>query len=454
MPHADGPPTGGEAEQSPPRLRLDEQVEDIAAQLRALAAAKDRLQGLLDAVLAIGSELDLRVVLHRIVTTAMDLVGARYGALGVLHASGDHLEEFITAGLSDEEYAALSGVDFPHGRGVLGQLIHHPEPLRVDDIPSHPSSVGFPPGHPPMRSLLGVAITVRGEIYGDLYLSERRDGRPFDQDDEDVVRALAGAAGIAIDNARLFGYMRESAAQFQRLLLPVLPDLAPFTGAAVYRTAAEPASVGGDWYDAVVLPDDACAAVIGDVVGHDLHAAAAMAQARNMLRALLYDRRSPPSSVLTQLDRTVHAITDLPVTTACLARIEPAADGWTLHWSSAGHLPPLVLTPDGSVRYLETDPGVPLGVDPDIHRPDHTHVLPADATVLLFTDGLVEHPGHAIDDRLDVLAERAAAQVGRPLDELVCALADHHPSDGHDDMAILALRTPARHGPTPPAGSR
>ncbi|WP_228473784.1 PP2C family protein-serine/threonine phosphatase [Streptomyces calidiresistens] len=420
----------------------DEQLEGIAQQLRELARAKDRLQGLLSAVVAIGGDLDLPTVLHRIVTTAMDLAGARYGALGVLAPSGDHLERFITAGLTDEERAALAGIDFPHGRGVLGHLIHHPEPLRVEDIPSHPASVGFPPGHPPMRTLLGVAITVRGEIYGDLYLSERRDGQPFDEDDEAIVRALAGAAGIAIENARLFGYMRDSAAQFQRLLLPTLPDLTPFSGAAVYRPAAEPAGVGGDWYDAVVLPDRACAAVIGDVVGHDLHAAAAMAQARNMLRALLYDRRTPPSSVLTQLDRTVHAITDLPVTTACLVRIEPTADGWTLHWSTAGHLPPLILAPDGSARYLHGEPGVPLGVDPDIHRPDHTHELPPGAIVLLFSDGLVEHPAHPIDDRLNALADLAATHAAQPLDALVHALADHHPGDGHDDIAILAIRIP------------
>ncbi|OKI99183.1 PP2C family protein-serine/threonine phosphatase [Kitasatospora sp. CB01950] len=422
-----------------------ERVDDIAAQLHALAAARDRLQGLLSAVLAIGGDLDLPVVLHRIVTTAMELAGARYGALGILAPSGDRLQEFVTAGLSQEERAALAGIDFPSGRGVLGHLIRHPEPLRVADIGAHPSSVGFPPGHPSMRTLLGVAITVRGEIYGDLYLSERRDGRPFDQADEEVVRALAGAAGIAIENARLFGYMRDSAAQFQRLLLPTLPDLAPFEGAAVYRTAAEPAGVGGDWYDAVILPDRACAAVIGDVVGHDLHAAAAMAQARNMLRALLYDRRSPPSSVLTQLDRTVEDITDLPVTTACLARIEPAAGpGWTMHWSTAGHPPPLVLGPDGRTWYLEGEPGIPIGVDPAVPRPDHTDPLPSGATVVFFTDGLVERPDRDIDDGLDALARLTAAHADRPLDELVRILADRHPGDGHDDMAVLAIRTPSR----------
>ncbi|MGC9542453.1 PP2C family protein-serine/threonine phosphatase [Streptomyces sp. UG1] len=422
--------------------RPDAELEQIAAQLRELATARDRLQGLLDAVLAISRETDLPAVLHRIVTTAMDLAGARYGALGVLDESGDQLARFITAGLSESERADLAGIDFPRGRGVLGHLIHHPEPLRVDDIPSHPASTGFPPGHPRMRTLLGVAVSVRGTIYGDLYLSERRDGQPFDRDDEDIVVALAGAAGIAIENVRLFEQVRDSAEHFQRLLLPTLPDLHPFTAAAIYRPALAPGHLGGDWYDALWLPDDACAVVIGDVVGHDMRAAAAMAQTRSMLRALLFDRFTPPSSVLAQLDRTLHAITDLPVTASCLARIEPAKEGWRLHWSTAGHLPPLLIGPDRQVEYLHAEPGLPLGVDLDQERPDHIHPMPAGATVLFFTDGLVEHPDRPIDHGLARLAELAAGHVDLPLDDFVRFLADHHPSDGHDDMALLALRTP------------
>ncbi|MFF9075682.1 PP2C family protein-serine/threonine phosphatase [Streptomyces sp. NPDC014872] len=424
------------------RLRLDRQLDQIAAQLRELATAKDRLQGLLNAVLAISQETDLPAVLHRIVTTAKDLVGARYGALGVLDESGEQLEQFITAGLSESERNDLADIELPRGRGVLGHLIHHPEPLRVDDIRSHPASVGFPPGHPRMRTLLGVAISVRGTIYGDLYMSERRDGQPFDRDDEDIVVALAGAAGIAIENVSLFEQVRTSAEHFQRLLLPTLPDLRPFTGAAIYRPAPSPGHLGGDWYDALWLPDHTCAVVIGDVVGHDLRAAAAMAQTRSMLRALLYDRLTPPSSVLAQLDRTLHDITDLPVATACLARIEPAEDGWRLHWSTAGHLPPLLIGPDGHTKYLHAEPGLPLAVNTDQSRPDHIHPVPAGATVVFFTDGLVEHRGHSIDHGLAQLAELAAGHVRLPLDDFVHFLADRHPSDGHDDLAILALRTP------------
>ncbi|GGV07893.1 hypothetical protein GCM10010260_52140 [Streptomyces filipinensis] len=425
------------------QLRLRSELSRIDEQLRALMSSMDRLQGLLDAVVAISREVELPAVLHRIVTTAMDLVGARYGALGVLNESGERLEQFISAGLSERERAALAQTGLPRGLGVLGHLIRYPEPLRIDDIPAHPSSAGFPPGHPCLRTLLGVAISVRGEIYGDLYLSERLDGRPFDLHDENVVVALAGAAGIAIENVRLFERIRLGAEQFQRLLLPTLPDLRPFTAAAIYRPAAEPSQLGGDWYDAILLPDHVVAVVIGDVVGHDLRAAAAMAATRNMLRALVFDHSSPPGAVLTQLDRALEAITNNPVTTTALARIEPESGGWRLRWSSAGHVPPLLLTPDRRAAYLLAEPGLPLGVDYRQPRPDHSRLLPPDAIVVFFTDGLIEHPDHSIDESLNELAELAVTHAALPLSEFVQALADHHPSDGHDDMAILALRTPA-----------
>ncbi|MEU1198218.1 GAF domain-containing SpoIIE family protein phosphatase [Streptomyces sp. NPDC005813] len=423
-------------------VRLRAEVSRIDEQLRALLDAMDRLQGLLDAVVAISREVELSAVLHRIVSTAMDLVGARYGALGVLSESGEHLEQFISVGLSEQERTDLAETGMPRGLGVLGHLIHHPEPLRVDDIASHPSSSGFPVGHPHLRTLLGVAISVRGEIYGDLYLSERSDGRPFDVHDENIVIALASAAGIAIDNVRLFERVRVGAEQFQRLLLPRLPDLRPFSAAAIYRPATEPSQLGGDWYDAVLLPDHVVAIVIGDVIGHDLHAAASMASTRNMLRALLFDRLNPPGAVLSQLDRTLQAVTSNPVTTITLARLEPEGPGWRLHWSTAGHVPPLVISPQHHAEYLFAEPGLPLGVDPDQPRPDHSRYVPPDATVVFFTDGLIEDPARPIDESLDRLACLAARYSSLPLDDFVQALADHHPSDGHDDMAILALRTP------------
>ncbi|PBC69929.1 GAF domain-containing protein [Streptomyces sp. TLI_235] len=275
--------------------RLDDGMDRLVERLRDAARGQDRFRDLLDAVMTVSRELELPVVLRSVITTAMGLADARYGALGVLSEDGEQLEEFIPVGLTEHELVDLAGVSLPHGRGLLGHLIDHPEPLRVADIGAHPHAVGFPPGHPPMRTLLGVAVTSRGRVYGNLYLTERADGQPFD-DDQDIVVALAGAAGLAIENARLYRQVRTGAEHFQRLLLPQLPDLDPLETAAVYRPAAVPDHIGGDWYDALMLPDGICALVIGDVGGHDLKAAAAMAQTRNMLRALLYDPRRPAPS--------------------------------------------------------------------------------------------------------------------------------------------------------------
>ncbi|RKN45955.1 GAF domain-containing protein [Streptomyces hoynatensis] len=409
------------------------------------------MQGLLRAVLAISRELKLPVVLRNIIVTAMELVGARYGALGVLDEKGEGLAEFIPVGLNDEEYQDLSGVELPHGRGLLGSLIRHPEPLRVDDIPSHPDSVGFPPRHMPLRTLLGVAISVRGRVYGNLYLSERQDGRPFDEEDETIVKALAGAAGIAVENARLLERERRNAEWFQRMLLPTLPDLSPFGAAAVYRPAqgreARQGHVGGDWYDAVPLPGGAVGLVIGDVIGHDLLSAAVMSELRNMLRALLFAYREPPSAVLTELDRAMAVLTEAPLTTATLALVQPAEDGWLLRWSSAGHPPPLVLPAGGEPFYPRTDPGVPLGVNHHVARPDQQLRLSAGTSLLLFTDGLVEHHQRPLDAGLSRLASLAAAHADDDLDALCRTLAEQRPSDGHDDLALVSLRLP--HHPQP-----
>ncbi len=423
-------------------LPLSSDLDRLGEQMHDLARAQRTFQGLLGAVVSISSELELPTVLRRIVRTAMDLVGARYGAMGVLDDSGEQLAEFIPLGLTTQELAGLAGVELPRGRGLLGHLIHHPQPLRVDRIADHPGSAGFPPGHPPMRTLLGVAISVRGRIYGNLYLSDRRDGEPFDRHDEGVILALAGTAGVAIENARLYDQVRNSSERFQRLLLPELLDLRPFEAGAIYRPARTPGQLGGDWYDAVKLSDDSCIAVIGDVVGHDLEAAAAMSQTRNMLRALTFDGHTPPSAALTQLDRIMDMTGGQLLTTACVARLDPADRGWRLRWSSAGHPPPLVVPPDGTAYYLDAEPGLPLRVDTTRPRPDHSRVLPPGSIVILYTDGLIERHDRPLTEGMTALAALARHHAREPVDQLCRSLADRHPSDGHDDMAALILRTP------------
>ncbi len=168
-----------------------------------------KLKDLLEAVLVIESDLELSGVLERLVKAAVDLVGARYGALGVLGTSGRSLVQFVVTGVDEADKAAIGPP--PGGHGILGLLIDHPEPIRLEKLDQHPASVGFPPGHPVMTSFLGVPIRIRGQVYGNLYLTEKHGGVPFDEDDEALVMSLASAAGIAIDNARLHARVRELA---------------------------------------------------------------------------------------------------------------------------------------------------------------------------------------------------------------------------------------------------
>ena len=180
---------------------------------------------LIDAIVSVGSESNLDAVLRQIVTAATKLVDAEYGALGVLSSPTSHrLSEFITVGMTDEQIAAVG--QLPSGHGVLGVLIHKPSPLRLEDLTLSEQSFGFPPNHPPMRTFLGVPIRVREEVFGNLYLTQKRGG-VFDADDERVVIALAAAAGMAIANARLHeaGILRErwlaaAAAMTTELLSP------------------------------------------------------------------------------------------------------------------------------------------------------------------------------------------------------------------------------------------
>jgi signal transduction histidine kinase len=159
------------------------------------------------------SELDLETLLHRVLAVACDLTGARYAAVGVLDEDRHELERFLTRGIDDETRDAIG--DLPRGRGVLGVLIGDPEPLRLADVGRHPGSYGFPPGHPPMTTFLGVPIRIRGEAWGNLYLTEKADGE-FTEDDEEATVLLAAWVGIAVENARLYDRERHRAAELEQ----------------------------------------------------------------------------------------------------------------------------------------------------------------------------------------------------------------------------------------------
>jgi signal transduction histidine kinase len=167
----------------------------------------ERLRGLVAAVLAIGSDLSLPTLLRQIVESAVTLIDARYGAIGVLNTAGEWLSEFVNVGMSAEQIAAIGHL--PEGHGILGLLILDPAPLRLTDLGAHPDSFGFPEHHPPMGSFLGVPIRVRGQVFGNLYLTDKQAAPEFSEEDEILAVALAGAAGIAIENTRLLARVRE-----------------------------------------------------------------------------------------------------------------------------------------------------------------------------------------------------------------------------------------------------
>jgi signal transduction histidine kinase len=167
------------------------------------------LRQLLDAVLTIGSDLDLPAMLRRIVEAATGLVDARYGALGVLDDTHSLLSEFITVGIDEEGRRAIG--DLPSGHGILGLLIVDAKPLRLPDLREHPESYGFPPNHPPMRSFLGVPIRIRDQVFGNLYLTDKTSAEVFTDVDEELAVGLAAAAGVAIENARLQARLNDQA---------------------------------------------------------------------------------------------------------------------------------------------------------------------------------------------------------------------------------------------------
>jgi len=185
-----------------PRLELDELLVQLVDRAGDVLAAQGRLRGLLRANALVAGELSLPVVLRQIVGAARDLLGARYAALGVIGHDGE-LEQFVHAGMDDDDLVAAIG-ELPRGRGVLGLLISQPAPIRLASLGDHPAAAGFPPGHPPMGSFVGVPVRIGEEVFGNLYLTERVAGGEFTADDEQLAIALAAAAGAAIANARRY----------------------------------------------------------------------------------------------------------------------------------------------------------------------------------------------------------------------------------------------------------
>ena len=292
-----------------------------------------------------------------------------------------------------------------------------------------------------------------GQVLGTLALVS---DAPFGDDDVALVEDIGRRVGMALDNARLHAGQRDVAETLQRSLLTELPDAGDISLAARYRPAGAHSRIGGDWYDAFVLPDGCIAMVIGDVAGHDIEAAARMGQVRNLLRGIAIDRIDPPSDIVRRLDRAVDKLGAASYTTLVLGKVElvdPQQRTRQLTFSNAGHPPPLLVHADGRVETLGAEPDLPLGVFPDLPRTDTTAVLTPGCTVLLYTDGLVEHRQHDLAVGLARLRSAASRHSLEPIEQFCTRLLDDLRAEASsDDIALLALRVPhaADDGPAPP----
>jgi serine phosphatase RsbU (regulator of sigma subunit) len=258
-----------------------------------------------------------------------------------------------------------------------------------------------------------------------------------------MVEDLARRAALVMDNVRLYQQEHTVADTLQRSLLPEIPQIAGIEAGAHYVSASTAADVGGDFYDLLELPDGSIGIVIGDVVGHDVAAAAVMGHLRGLIRACLWEADDPdPGAVLGKIDRLVQGLKVASMATMVYARaVRPAGDGpWRLEVANAGHPPLLLRGPAGEVRLLDGATGMLVGVDASSRRITRVVEVPAGSTLLAYTDGLIETPGIDMDTGIGELAQRLAGAPVSASPEELCAAAVSGVLDRRDDVALLAVR--------------
>ncbi|MER7805345.1 GAF domain-containing SpoIIE family protein phosphatase [Streptomyces parvulus] len=296
-------------------------------------------------------------------------------------------------------------------------------------------------------------VPIRGprEVVGALTLgrSDERD-KVFTAEDLALLEDIAGRIGLALENGRHYQRQAQVAETMQRYLLPQLPHLPGVAMTSRYLAAPDASHVGGDWYDAFPLPCGDTALVIGDVAGHDLEAAAGMAQLRNMLRAFAWAQDRPPHRIVAEMDRALAHITDVRMATMVFARLRAdSAGAWHLGWTSAGHPPPLLVDRNGLTRYLDEASGVLLGTGTERPRADARIALSPEATLVFYTDGLIESRSHSLDTGMERLRRHAAPLAHHPLEAFADQLLQRaRPADNDDDVALLVLRIPPHPGDT------
>ncbi|MGX5656838.1 SpoIIE family protein phosphatase [Geodermatophilus nigrescens] len=307
------------------------------------------------------------------------------------------------------------------------------------------------------EAVVVIPLTGNAGTVGLLTLARGHDRGRFSPDDLEVVRQAGARAGLALDAARLYRQQRTLTEALQRSMFTAPPEPDHLQVVVRYLAATQAAQVGGDWYDAFLQPGGATVLVIGDVVGHDARAAALMGQIRTILRALGADQSYSPAELLARTDQVMQTLQVDTAATAVVARLEQdtgqARRGVTkLRWANAGHPPPFVINPDGTVAELHAaKTNLLLGVRPEVDRLESEVTLDRDSVVLLYTDGLVERRGQDLDEGLYRLHRTLEDLAGRDLDELCDdLLARMVPERPDDDVAIVAVRLHPQHKPRPP----
>jgi GAF domain-containing protein len=339
--------------------------------------------------------------------------------------------------------------------GDTGRVLDGGAPVLIPELPER-AAERYPddPGAAALfarlrlRSAMVVPVRARGRVLGALtLLTQHPYGRRYGPRDVHLAADLAGRAGLAVDNARLYETEHAAAVTLQRTLLPAVPDVAGLQIAARYLVGVDGNQVGGDWYDVLQLPDGAVGIAVGDVVGHDLRAAAAMGQLRGVVRSYAWGG-DQPGSVLDRCDQLVQGLEMAAMATAVYARLDPPdPDGTrTLHYANAGHPTPLLLTPHGELVRLDGHHSPMIGVVPIADgapgRGAATVRCPPGSFLLLYTDGLTDVAGHDADVRTDLLERTVAAvppgsEAATVVDDVLAACL---PEPLRDDVALLAVR--------------
>ena len=290
-------------------------------------------------------------------------------------------------------------------------------------------------------SVLMVPLQTPREVLGALTIVRTDPARPYDSADLHLASDIARRAALGVDNAKLYDQQRSIAQAMQHHLLSPLPHIDHLRLAARYRPAPQGSQVGGDWYDAFRLPDGSLAVAVGDVGGHDLQAAANMAQLRSNLRTLAWDHRESPGHIVGRLDSVMCHTSDTEIATVIFGRIQGGDDEPVrLCWTSAGHLPPLLIARGDGARYLEAGQDILLGLDtPPDARLDATEPLPPSSVLLFYTDGLVESVTSPLGGGLSRLLRHASSLNLLPIDELCDRLLTLIPDNSTDDIVLLAV---------------